>query len=151
MAEAEPLALVTPLEGRGVGEYHFSKCPLLIRLGPVKLEEVWSHGEAKRRELHYCPECEKLEKKGTWRVKPATMPAPVPQPPPKPKKFFQRYSNVYHRYDTCPAWQKTKREFEKIPGMADAFPLETFEDREEAEMFWQRCPECVKADDLDAY
>ena len=151
MSEAEPLALVTPAEGRGVGEYHFSKCPLLIRLGPVRLDEVWSHGEAKRRKLAYCPECRDREKEGKWRVKPATMPMPAPPPPPKPKKFFRRYSNVYHRYDTCPDWLETKRVFEAKPGMGKAFPLETFEDREEAEMFWRRCPECVKASDPEAY
>lgn len=151
MAKAEALALVTPAEGRGIGEYHFSKCPLLIRLGPVRLDEIWSHIEAKRRRLHYCPQCEKLEKKGVWRVKPAMMPRPAPQPPRPPEKFFRRYSGVYHRYEDCPAWLKTKREFEKIAGMKDAFPLETFEDREEAEMFWKRCPDCVKTEDVEAY
>ena len=150
-AAAEPLALVTPGEGRGMGEYHFSKCPMLIRLGPVRLDELWSHGAAREAKLTFCRHCEKMEKEGRWRVKPATMPMPVPQPPPKPKKFFRQYSGVYHRYESCPAWQKTRRDFEKIGGMEDAFPIERFEDREEAEMFWQRCPECVKSDDPDAY
>ena len=151
MTEAEPLALVTPAEGRGVGEYHFSKCPLLIRLGPVKLDEVWSHGEAKRRKLAYCPGGREMEKAGKGRVKPATMPMPAPSPPPKPKTFFRLYSNVYHRDDSCPDWLKTKREFDKVPGMDKAFPLEAFEDREEAEMFWRRCPQCVTAGDPEAY
>jgi hypothetical protein len=151
MAEPEALALVTPAEGRGVGEYHFSKCPMLIRLGQVKLDEIWSHGAAREANLSFCPVCSKMEKEGRWRVKPATMPMPVPQPPPKPKKFFRRYSGVYHRYETCPAWLKTKRDFERVGGIADAIPVERFEDREEAEMFWRPCPECVKADDLDAY
>ena len=152
MAEAEPLALVTPAEGRGMGEYHFSKCPLLIRLGPVRLEEIWSHGEAKRRGLFYCPQCEKLEKKGKWRVKPATMPMPVPQPPPEPKKFFSRFASVYHRYENCAAWVAERQRWAKIPGSDKAFPLKRYEDREEAEMFGlSRCLECVKETDPDSY
>ena len=35
MAEAKPMALVTPIEGRGIGEYHFAECPMLIRLGEI--------------------------------------------------------------------------------------------------------------------
>ena len=46
---------------------------------------------------------------------------------------------------------QARGEFETLGGMEDAFPIERFEDREEAEMFWQRCPECVKSDDPDAY
>lgn len=152
MAEAEPLALVTPTEGRGKGEYHFEKCPLLIRLGPVKLKEVYSHGEAERQRLVYCPECEKLEKKGKWRVKPHYAPMPPSSPPPAPKKFFSRFANVYHRYDDCAAWKAERDRWAKIPGSDKAFPLKRYEDREEAEMFGLTpCRDCVKASDPDAW